>query len=318
MDAARRGDDEASVKYLQQAIETEPRSEGAAFARDTLAEMYGARLYPDMVTSCPRSAQQAFANAEEQFGKGNFDAAIPLYQSAVADCPASAPMRVSLADAYFARGDHDKARGMFREAIAIDPWNRAAWRYLSDAENRLGNRTAAWEAALFAVLSDPDYQMGWVTLDYCSAKPIERIYVVKPRLARTNDGKITINIPSVDPTYPDAEAGRLAWISYGVLLNLPVVAVESRLDRERRLVLRALDAYQEIGLDKGKKASPLWDELKSANAAGFLDEAIFVRLIDKELAPDYAEFRNTHRARLIEYMKRFVTQPPASFVRPTI
>lgn len=303
MNAMKRGDYETADRHFRAAIASGQDGEGTAFARDMLREMYGARLYPDVLVSCPPEAEQSYHAAEEHFASRDFEAATQLFRSAAEGCPRSAVIRVSWADTWFAMREDEKASAMFHEALAIDPWNRAAWRYLADTEARLGRRHAAWEAALFAVLSDPTYELGWISLARYSDGPVRRVRADVPTCSKTQDGALQI---ALDPRQPEA----IEWNVHALLSCTADPAGGTPFAQERARVdgvLRSRSAATQSSAAPG-----FWDNIQAAKDAGFLDEAIYVNLLDAALAPEYATYRNAHRDRLVDYMKKLVTTPPPS------
>lgn len=298
--ALARGDYEAAERDFRSAIAAGGDGEAAAISRDMLRELYGARLYPDSVDACPATAQQAYHDAEEEFGKGGYAAASELFRAAADQCPSSATIRVSWADTFYRQGDYERSSAMFHEALAIDPWNRAAWRYLADAESRRGRPYAAWEASLFAVLSDPTYEMAWVYLGRYGSGPLRRVRADKPRTT-IDGGTPTLHI---DPDQPDPDR----WMSYA--LSGLAASGGTPLDRERKRVEEVLAMHP---VPSQSPANPgFWEQMQAAKEAGYLDEAIFVHMIDADLAPEYASYRDAHRDRLVGYMRTLVTTPPPS------
>ena len=90
----------------------------------------------------------------------------------------------------------------------------------------------------------------------------------------------------------------------------------TRLTMEQKRVELVLGFYAENRTASGATASAFWDAIEVAKTAGFLDEAIYVHLIDQSMAAEYAEFRQTHRDRLARYMKTLVAPPPPTTNAP--
>lgn len=305
--ALHRNDMQAADRSFRAALQAGGESQAGLFARDALTEMYGLRLYPDVVTDCPAAAQIALDQAEEQFASKHFDAAMPLYRTAVDNCPKSATIRMAMADAHYASGNYDQAKTDFLAALELDPWNRAAHRYLSDTEARLGNAYSAWEHAMLAVLSDPNYQMAWVSLgERTSGGPaaLRRVRADKPYV--NEDGALVVYTSD----WPDAD--RQAWMSYGLALQYDETAGKSALQVERDRVDTALRSHGMPVAGSSGAARSFWDRMAEAKEAGYLDEAIFVHLIDKPMAAEYAAFRDRNRQRLVEYIEKMVSLPPAT------
>jgi hypothetical protein len=190
-------------------------------------------------------------------------------------------------------------------ALELDPWNRAAHRYLSDTEAKLGNTYAAWEHAMLAVLSDPNYQMAWMTLgERTTGGPaaLRRVRADKPYI--TEEGALTWFTD-----WPDSD--RQAWMGYGMALQTLDTAGKSHLEIERERVEWAIGPRGKTPANASVAQPGFWDLMAEARSAGYLDEAIFVHLIDKPMADEYAAFRTKNRQRLVDYMKKMVSPPPA-------
>ena len=284
----------------------------AAMAWDILAQQDGRRLYPDNVSACPPQSREAFAAAEEHFQAQRFAAAIPLYESAIAACPDNGQIRVSYADAFYRTNDLARARVAFREGLARDRWNRAGHRYLSDTEHELGNRAEAFREALLAVLSDPTYELGWMTVRQRaseSGRTVQRERVVKP-VVGAGSGPLQL---TVDPNVHND-----VWMAYALSkATARDDGASSAFEIEKRAVQGALSYYGEKRYADGSAAADtpelrFWRAMDDARKAGFLDEAIYVRLLDQPMAADYAAFRERNGDRLLAYVERFVVPAPGA------
>jgi hypothetical protein len=183
--------------------------------------------------------------------------------------------------------DFQKARVLFLTALSVDPWNREAHRFLSDTEVHLANGEAAVHHLVLAVVSDPIYEAGWSALrGYASAmgRKWNRVYRDRKAIPGDADGK--------------------AWTAYGkakanVLKADPKPG--SVLAIEREAVKTALQAASE-------KAGAFWSMMARAEHAGFLDEAIFIHMLDAELAREYPAFREKNAESLASYVETVILQ----------
>lgn len=227
---------------------------------------------------------------------------------------------------------YERARALFREALQRDRWNRAAHRFLADTEARLGDARGAYREIVLAVVSDPTYEAAWHRLGSLTAGlggKYHRAFAVKPTVSPEPDGKITIHLtsdPGSESRYP---AENSVWVMYGLLRVAEVRDSEqsgsanpegswppakwrslSPLERERARVEKFLDVYQRVIADKPDRESGFWNLMVKAREARFLDEAIFMHLIDPELAPAYLEYRDKHADRLVEYVTTILAPLP--------
>ncbi len=308
--ALQRGDYEHAASAMERVIEADRESDEAAFARDTLRTIYGADLFPEPPLDCPKSAEDAWDEAERLFSALELRASLAYYEAAAAECPRSSAILRSRADAYYALGEYEQSSRMFREALGLDPWDRAAWRYLSDTERNIGDMQAAWEAATMAVLSDPLYEMGWVTLRSTSGLPFRRIRVDKPWVEKGENGPI-LHIASPDPRRPpaDGDESPTLWMVYATASAHWDGADGKRLDAERERVRVTLNALERRRAEDAGAHSPFWDLVAEARSDGYLDEAIFLLLPDNDLAREYAAYRDDHRERLVTFVRTKLAPP---------
>jgi hypothetical protein len=80
-------------------------------------------------------------------------------------------------------------------------------------------------------------------------------------------------------------------------------SVLSALDIERLAVRGALDVAGEVEAGTSDKPGPFWAMMLRADKAGFLDEAIFLHMLDEPLAKEYPAFREKNAAKLVEYLE---------------
>lgn len=84
----------------------------------------------------------------------------------------------------------------------------------------------------------------------------------------------------------------------------------SPVERERFLVTKALAVYHRFTDEKPGSETVFWETIDKAAAANFLDEAIFVHLLDLDLVAAYVTFREHNATRLIEYITTILAPIP--------
>jgi hypothetical protein len=75
-------------------------------------------------------------------------------------------------------------------------------------------------------------------------------------------------------------------------------------------VKEVISKYDESQDTAGTRPPRTWPTIKRAAADGYLDEAIFMHLLDAALVPEFVEFRRNHSDRLIEYVSRYLAVLP--------
>lgn len=313
----------------------DPDSVRSGVARDALTRLSGRTLIDPPSVPCTGDGAAACRRAESLWATERFTEAIVEYDKAAAGCPGTGFVWVNYADAYFGLGDYEKAKELFLKAIEVEPWNRSAHRFLADAESHLKNEDAAVHQSALAVVSDPQYEAAWASLrSYAgaSARAWNRVYArkVAVKASEKDPSQISITFPSQE-TNSKTGAGRKkrkreasistdesSWTAYGIMKASTLMGAVIDVDESGATVKRAVDPKTmtalEIeriavrnGLDVTQGSSArFWSMMKKAKEAGFLDEAIFLHLLDEPLAKEYPAFRDKNGPRLVEYLETVI------------
>jgi tetratricopeptide (TPR) repeat protein len=262
----------------------DPDSVIAGMARDGLTRLAGEPVIEVKRVACPEAAVQSRARADALYGARKYAEAVAEYAKATDGCPGDAASWVDFADSYYVLEDYGKAKELFAKALSVDPWNREAHRYLSDTEIQLKNLEVAGHQLVLAVVSDPTYEAGWSALrTYATAlgRKWNRVYGDRRPEAGNADGASWA-------AYGEAKAGARG--------AHPELA--SALAIEREAVKAALRSQ--------KGSGPFWSMMARAEQAGYLDEAIFIHMLDAELAAEYQTFRDVNADRLASYLETMI------------
>ena len=272
----------------------DPDSLIAGMARDGLTRLAGEPLIAAKRVACPELATKAHARGDALYGARRFADAAVAYEEATAGCPDAAAWWVDFADSYYVLEDYEKAEQLFLKALAADPWNREAHRFLSDTELQLRNHEAAVHHMALAVASDPLYEAGWSALKTyadTTGRKWNRVYGSR----------------KADPGDADAPV----WGAYGAAKATARGAHRepaSALAIERDAVKIALGTARATEVSASKGPGPFWSMMARADDAGFLDEAIFMHMLDGALAAEYPAFRERNADRLASYLETVILQ----------
>lgn len=302
----------------------------AGIARDIGRQLDGEVWFAEADLACPQEAVEAMGQAESLYASRRFETSLEHYRRAVEACPASGAIRTAYADAVYALGEYALAARLFREALAVDPWRRTAHRYLADAEVRLGRGEAALRECVLAIVSDPTYEAAWSAL-HGFAEQTERgwrrVRAEKPRVeagtGEDGQAEVSLALPGLagdgNPSSKAEQDEAAAWLMYGLtkagILGgsfdregepVPEGAVAkptppgSRLALERAAVRKAL-----LVLARPRRKAPpsFWGNIRQASEAGLLDAAIFLTMMDRELAAEYPAYRETHGEDLVRFVE---------------
>lgn len=263
----------------------DPDSLIAGMARDGLTRLAGEPLIEAKAVACPEPATEAHAHANSLYGAQRFADAIVHYTKATAACPGVASWWVDFADTHYVMEDYARAKELFVRALSVDPWNREAHRYLADTEAQLAEGDAAVHQLILAVVSDPTYEAGWSALKSYAlsmSRSWNRVYGDRKATPRSGDAESWAAYREAKAHARGASAG-------------PASALE--LERE---------AVKSTLTSTSKGAGPFWSMMARAERAGFLDEAIFIHMLDASLAAEYPAFRETHAERLASYLETVI------------
>jgi tetratricopeptide (TPR) repeat protein len=272
----------------------DPDSLIAGVARDGLTRLAGESLIAAKPVTCPESAAEAHARAASLYGARRFADAAVEYEKATAACPGNAAWWVAFADSYYVLEDYGRAKQLFVKALSVDPWNREAHRFLSDTEVHLDNGEAAVQQMVLAVASDPTYEAAWSALrayDAALGRKWNRVYGTRKAAPGNKDAA--------------------AWAAYDaakVKARTAHPESASALETERAAVRAALKIARAAGPGASPDAGSFWSMMARAEGAGFLDEAIFMHLLDPALATEYPTFREKNAERLASYLETMMLQ----------
>jgi tetratricopeptide (TPR) repeat protein len=277
---------------LEHIAASDPDSLIGGVARDGLTRLTGESLIEVKRVTCPEPATKARALANSLYGARRYAEAAVEYEKATAGCPDDATAWVDFADSYYVLEDYERAKELFVKALSVDPWNRDAHRYLSDTEVQLKNLEDAVHHLVLAVVSDPTYEAGWSALRaYAAAMDWtwNRVYGDRKGKPGNADGASWVVYEAAKAKARDAHHGP-----------------GSALAIERKAVKAALQTARETESGTALVPGPFWSMMARAERANFLDEAIFIHMLNAELAAEYPAFREENAERLASYLKTVI------------
>jgi tetratricopeptide (TPR) repeat protein len=294
----------------------------------------GKQVFHEEEYHCPEAARRENTEGYWFFMAKRYPEALNHYQKAVDLCPEHGAYWITYGDAHFALGNLSKAKALFIEGLQRRPWDRSGLRFLADAELRLGNPEVAYHHAVLAILSDPTYEAGWAFLKDIALLlrgEWKRVPNLRPSVSFDKEGKPRVVLPFDPKKLPEGEV--FFWV--GLALSeadelrgsrrqpartdqhneppaLEGNVSPARLERTRRILESNLEFVEaEIAKDSSKD-SKAFRVFANARKAGYLDEAIFILLLNKELASEYVAFREKGLDRLVRYVKTMLAPVPSS------
>jgi tetratricopeptide (TPR) repeat protein len=300
---------------LQFIIRTKPNGPLSPAARDALVTLEGRDVFPARAVACPPEAMKDRAEAYQLFMARRPREAAEMYRKASDGCPESSDLAARYGDTLLSLGQLTEARAALQEAIRRDRWNLSAHRYLVDVEARLGNRAAAYDASLLAIVADPTSEIAWAALRRLlpADAPMNRVVNHRPAVILGAEGKANILLPfDIDKAGVDFSF----WLALGMAeaaeLQQRSTSAASPLERDRKRVEMATKFARHVAAKEGKAVSPMAALMEQAEGDGFWAEAIFIHLLDRRTLAEYVDYRATRAERLVEYVKRYVAPLPAA------
>ena len=288
---------------------TTPDSPWFAIASQLYVEVIGGSntaVVPAVQVSCPQEAVAAFNSAEERFARGEYSQAKAFYERAVGLCPESANYKVMYGDSFFALGDIPAARAQYDLALAQSPHDWQALRFRGDSFAKEGDLNRARQDVIASVAANVTYAFGWRYLEGLQRQTGGAFHYVQVQKPKSQSGSKSGVIAVID--------GSPAWqMQYQIATAAAALRVADAngaadpLEVERMAVRMTIAVLQEVNpnaLDQPENA--LWRLFAEADAAGYLDEAIFVLWLDESLVPAYLAHRDAHRDRIETYISLYL------------
>ncbi|MFT5680072.1 MAG: tetratricopeptide (TPR) repeat protein [Myxococcota bacterium] len=276
-------------------LDLDPESPYISLSHSILQEVTGPGLITESTPECSAEADEQLEVAEGAFRRRDMDAAGTHYRRALSLCPEAAPWWTYYGDVWYSMGDYDQARENYQKSLDLDPCYWPAHRFWADTLLKEGNLIGARDRAALAVACNPEYDIGWRFLEVITEK-----------------GGGTFRWSPIDkppPPEPDAEQANIIMTpqglfsgAAGLMYQISRTKAEERggspLEVERSAVELTLTALP----GGGEASGPLWLRLSEAQDAGYLDEAIFIFLLDEALLPEFLAYRTEKFDRLSRYI----------------
>ncbi len=270
--------------------ELDPASPYLPLCQRILAEVTDPILITESVPDCPADAVEQHRRAEAAFSRRDLDVAGTHYRRALHLCPEATSWWTYYGDIWFSLGDFAQAREGYQHSLSLDPCYWPAHRFWADTLLKEGDLVGARDRTAVAVACNPEYDIGWRFLEVITTRgggAFRWVPVSKPAISDPSD-----DLPADGPF--SGAAGQL----YRTSRASAAAEGGSVLQIERSAVERTLAALP----GGGDASGPLWQRLSEAQDAGYLDEAIFIFLLDEALLAEFLEYRSENLSRLSRYI----------------
>src|SRR5215471_9894337 len=257
---------------------------------------------------------------EAAFARRDFDEALTIYAKALELEPTNYSATLFTANTYDRKNDFARASQWYERTMVLDPDIETAFRYYADMLAKRGDMAKARSMLIHAAVAEPYNKIVWREIRawaLINNTAFELVYLPIPRVAK-DDGSIQA---SGQPTQLLS-----AWQAYHAVIanwrkggkferQFPQEAYRHSLPEESEALTAAAVVLQTLRQDE--KAAKLVTGntvpglLLKLHEAGLIDPYVLFSLGDDGIARDYKAYRAVNRAKLEEYMDKFVVPTPA-------
>ena len=283
--------------------------------------------------------EQAMLAGEAAFSRRDYDEAIKNYSRAMELEPGNYAAALFIGNTFFRKHDFAKAAEWYEKAIQLDPNIETAYRYYADMVGSRGDMAKARSMLIHAAVAEPYNRMVWRDLLTWAALNDTRIdfkyagVQADPTPLQPPDSKSPGKSESLFevklfPQRPkdlsDAwrayQSVRTDWKKGGKFKQYFPLEEDYRhsLAEETEALTAEIRVLEKLKGDIETAELVMEDQslllLLKLHQAGVLEPYVLFRLGDEGIARDYAAYRLKNRARLEEYMDKFVVPPAPAIV----
>jgi tetratricopeptide (TPR) repeat protein len=259
------------------------------------------------------AVEQIMNVGEAAFARRDFDEALKDYGKALEIESTNYSAVLFTANTYDRKNEFAKAGEWYERAMRLDPDVETAYRYYADMLAKQGDMAKARAMLVHAAVAEPYNKIvwreirAWATINNVEFNPV---YVGIPK------PKDDIHSPDINSAWRTYFFVREGWRNGGRFQKQLPQESEYRhsLPEESEALTAAAKALEKLKQDKKTAdlvtGDPVAGLLLKLHEAGVLEPYVLFSLGDDGIAKDYKSYRAKNRAKLEEYMDKFV-MPPA-------
>jgi tetratricopeptide (TPR) repeat protein len=294
-------------------------------ARDILQKAWGmgnpgplAENLRQLLTELPANGAITFSSnptvneimlrGEAAFSRRDFPEALAAYAKALELEPANYPATLFTANTYDRMKEFARAAEWYERATKLDPNVETAYRYYADMLAKQGEMTKARSMLIHAAVAEPYNKIVWREIRaWATINKTEFNIVYVPVLAEVQG----------DPAWQAYQAVKADWEKGGRFQKqFPQEAgYRHSLPEESEALsaaARVLEKLKEDQKNAGRiAADPAAVLLLKLHESGSIDAYVLFSLGDDGIAKDYIAYRAGNRAKLEDYLDKFVMPPAA-------
>jgi tetratricopeptide (TPR) repeat protein len=264
------------------------------------------------------AVDQIMRAGEAAFARRDFDEALRNYGKALALEPANYSATLFTANTYDRKNDFTEAGEWYERAMRLDPNVETAFRYYADMLAKQGDMAKARTMLIRAAVAEPYNRMVWRELHAwanLNKTTIREVYI--GRLVPANLSSTTSKPdgpqarPDFGPAWQAYDSVRANWQHGGAFHEHYPQETQYRHSLGEEFDALTAAAQAEEKLRKRAKAPAAPEDasmtlLLKLQRAGLLEAYVLFSLGDDGVARDFAGYRARNRAKLEEYMDKFV------------
>ena len=261
------------------------------------------------------AVEQVMNAGEAAFARRDFDEALTIYAKALKLEPTNYSATLFTANTYDRKNDFATASQWYERAMRLDPDIETAFRYYADMLAKRGDMAKARSMLIHAAVAEPYNKIVWREIRawaLVNNTAFKLVYLPIPQVAK-DDGSIQASEqpPQLVSAWRAYHAVIADWRKGGKFeKQFPQEAYRHSLPEESEALTAAAMVLQTLGQDE-KSA-----ELVTGNTvaglllklyeAGLIDPYVLFSLGGDGIARDYKAYRAVNRAKLEEYMDKFI------------
>jgi tetratricopeptide (TPR) repeat protein len=264
-------------------------------------------------------ARGLMAEAEAEFARQHFAAALLKYEALMRLDPAYSNAWIGAGDCYYFQKDWVRAEAMFRRATEVEPRNAQAWRFLSDALLKQGKHDAAEAALLSGIVADPSQKPNWSKLAVLRAgaglplRPLQLRRFARASRAPDANGKYTIEIEESTSKNLDTPDNAFHLLLAASEIRLRTETGDkhpSPYEVELYAWRTALQSAGELTTEDGRGlADPALLQMQALAKDGQLEPAILILMFRQSYRPALEAWVAAHPGGVREFIDRYGLQP---------
>lgn len=285
------------------------------------AKGYLASRYLRFEANSPE-AQRSFLEGETRFSEGRLKEAMAAYAKTIQLDPDFGKAYLYMGDCYFRILDFEQALKWYRLAANKSPADAAAYRFASDALEKLERKDDADSTLILGLLADPDYPL----IRSISGKSIERHASTIPMQFLL----LSANVDSFDesifdgvhaetvPAWREYVRTKILWRQEKYQAAFPKEAFyHATFEEEFDCLNKLVEKWSEMKAADPALRNEGLDFLRQVSVDGHLDSFVYLELFTEEYRPTYEKWKQQNMDKARTYVTRFLCAAPAARSRGT-